>query len=135
MKVAKFGLYLCLLLPGVVSGTQIYRCEGPWDSPQFQQLPCDGPGEVVPLSEPAGRWAPLRPSEQQWLKQHKRPLIQHHKAPRVRDPQAKERRCWAKRKRVEALSARLRRGYKRAQGERWRRQRNNLDEYLRRYCD
>jgi hypothetical protein len=128
------ALCACLLLPASAAGTQIYRCEEPSGQPRFQQTPCAAGGGEVQLSPPAARWEALRPGELQLLEQRSRPAPRR-KTVKPRDNRALERRCWSKRKRLEAVSAKLRRGYKRAQGERLRRQRDNLGEFIRRYCD
>jgi len=134
VKVPILTMCVCTLLSAVCDGAQIYRCDDPSGQPRFQQIPCEAGGEAVQLSPPAARWDPLRPGERQLLKGRARPA-DRRKAAKPRDSKAVERRCWDKRKRLEAVSAKLRRGYKPAQGERLRRQRDNLGEFVRRYCD
>lgn len=137
MKHADILLGICLLLPLPALGDAIYRCDGADGVPRFQSYPCPG-GEAVELPPPAARWEALRPGERALLQQARRRerTARSTRPPRrSRKEHASARTCLARRQRVEALSAQLRRGYKPARGERLRRRRDNLAEFIRRFCD
>jgi hypothetical protein len=136
VKVSLILLMFGALLPGLSAGAQVYRCDDPSGFPRFQQVPCAGDGEPVDLPPPAANWDALRPGERAMLEQRRRPRPAGRPEPRqVRDERASERSCWQKRQRLEAVSAKLRRGYRAAEGERLRRRRDALSGFIRRYCD
>lgn len=136
MKVLVLGVMAWLALPAVSQGAQIYRCADPSGYPRFQQTPCAGDGEAVHLSPPAARWEALRPGERAMLKETGKPRPKPRTRPAAQGrKQASERTCWQKAQRLDAVSAKLRRGYKPAQGERLRRRRNELAGFIRRFCD
>lgn len=139
MNPSKVMFALCLWVPGIALGSDIYRCQPPGGTPTFQQVPCSGDGALVELPEPAARWEPLRPGEQSLLDQHEARQQRRQRAPKSsrRQPAraASDRACWEKRRRLDAVAAKLRRGYKPAQGERLRRRRDNLGDFVNRYCD
>jgi hypothetical protein len=124
------------LLPVLVAGATIYRCDQGHGVPRFQQRPCDG-GEQVELAPLAGRWEPLREGERRLWQQSRRSHQPRRKPKRSRHKKdhASAQTCLRKRQRVEAISAHLRRGYTRAQGERLRRRRKELQEFMRLFCD
>lgn len=119
-------------------GAQVYRCDDGGGTPSYQQTPCAHGGGAVELSPPAARWEGLRPGERELLDRYRREdarPARRRAARRSRDDGPSERSCGQKRQRLERVSAKLRRGYKPAQGERLRRRRDELYEFIRRYCD
>jgi hypothetical protein len=114
----------------------VYRCDG--DPPRFQDAPCGSTGvaSVVPA---AGGGSGLRRSERNWLRtreaarQAAKPKRSQRRSGSGKVAQ-QEQRCWRKRQQLERVKAKLRRGYKPAQGERLRRSRKQYEEYLFRYC-
>lgn len=137
MKVCLFAMCIGALAAAPATATQIYRCEHASGPPSYQQVPCRGGGGPVELSPPAARWEGLREGERQLLERYRREDARPAKrrARKARDDRPSERSCWQKRQRLERVSAKLRRGYKPAQGERLRRSRDELYEFIRRYCD
>ena len=109
-----FWLVLCGALSP--ASADIYRCAGPV-GPVYQDRPCTGAGERVPMEHRAPR-AEARPgirdSERRWLA---------------------ERRCWQRRQRLEAVRRHLRRGYRPLEGDRLRHEARRLEDYLFRFCD
>ncbi len=131
---------LFILGGGVVKATTVYRCVGAEGVPTYQQLPCAGQGGQIRLAEPAARWEALHPGERALLEDRRsgeRPRQGGVPVKQRRGTTAKasERSCWQKRRHLDAVSAKLRRGYKPAQGERLRRRRDDLADFLSRYCD
>ena len=124
---------LCLSLP---VNAAVYRCDG--DPPRFQDAPCDSTGIVgaVPAS---GGGSGLRRSERVWLRAREarqsvaKPKRSQRK-PGSNKAAQQAQRCWRKRQQLDRVKAKLRRGYKPAQGERLRRSRKQYEEYLFRYC-
>ena len=138
-RLACMGLAL-FCLPAL-AGT-IYRCDGPV-GPVFRDRPCER-GVALDLDssgpESSSAAAGLRPGEREWLRAIRRREAQQRPMPEgrasmqaVRD--ARARRCWRKRQQLEAVRARLRRGYRPAEGERLRRRRRSYEDYLSRFCD
>jgi hypothetical protein len=129
---------ICALLPVVAAGAQVYRCSDPSGVPRFQSGPCADGGEALQLGEPAARWEPLRPGERRLWEQTRRSEMRRRAPatkPRAGPERASQRSCWQKRQRLDAVAAKLRRGYKPAQGERLRRRRDELQGFIARYCE
>ncbi|WP_456449107.1 hypothetical protein [Thiolapillus sp.] len=136
----KIILLLTVTLGGAASATEVYRCVQPDGSIAFQQQACSQGGQRIETGEAQAVWAPLRSGEkslyQHYRKRDQQRLAHKHKArSRVsRQRQRDERVCLAKRQKLDAVSAELRRGYKAGRGEKLRRRRDNYEEYLRRFC-
>lgn len=113
----------------------VYRCDSP-EGAVFQDRPCGSGATLVVLPRPAAAATGVRESERRWLKERRqrksRPVRQVRV--RTRDDEARKRRCWNKRTRLETVKGRLRHGYKPSQGDRLRRQRRNYEDYLSRFC-
>lgn len=113
----------------------IYRCDG--DPPVFQDSPCGSTAISAAGSTPG---AGVRDAEQAWLQQRARQRLAGRAAKATgraagrRGDDRQEQQCWKKRQRLDQVRARLRRGYKPAQGDRLRRQRKAYQDYLFRYC-
>ena len=144
MRTAGYFIWLPLMLWGPSGGAEVYRCQGAFGGPSYSQRPC-GEDTVVStrqLPEPAGRAVGLRPAERAWLEQRRRSASQPRKKKRKPvSPAAKEKvvraqahRCRSKRRALDEVRARLRRGYKPASGEKLRRRRSAYEDYLATFC-
>jgi hypothetical protein len=145
MHISKLSLGLSLLALAVTAAAEVYRCAGEFGEPFFSQRPCRGGSTVVIRTGPADV-APgpgLRPSERAWLAG--RELAQGRNSAakrRVRRDQAaikrkaktQAHRCRSKRRSLDEVRARLRRGYQPAQGEKLRRRRRAYEDYLATFC-
>ena len=130
----------------VPGSTEIYRCTGSTGEPLFSQIPCGGAATVLvrpPLaSEPAQG---LRAGEKAWLAQraeHRKGRVARagsgvpSKGRASQDGAAVQaHRCLRKRRDLNAVNARLRRGYKPSQGEKLRQRRQRYEDYLSSFCD
>jgi hypothetical protein len=119
------------------ASADIYRCDTA-RGPLFQDHACDRGSVVAVDDRPTSAGKGLRDSELRWLRQ--REVRARRKTPRPahkrrHSDKAQQRRCWNKKARLEKVRAHLRRGYKPTQGERLRRQRRQLEDYLSRFCD
>jgi len=140
MRLTWHFLWFACLLPQLAAA-QVYRCEG--DPPVYQDLPCDAGGRALaPTISSVGDG--VRASERAWLKQRERVHRQQRKArtaaqaraaKQQREGERQQQRCWKKRRQLEDVKARLRRGYKSASGDALRRKRQGYEDYLFRYCD
>jgi len=148
MRISGRCVWLFLLLLGFSARADIYRCGGDFGEPSFSQRPCaDGSTLVVQQVSPSATAASasgLRPGERAWLEQRKRAGRRHGgvKKPNPRRTQAEARRvakvqahrCRSKRRSLDAVKAKLRRGYKAASGEKLRRRRSAYEDYLATFC-
>jgi hypothetical protein len=129
---------VCLLLlvsvASPVEAATVYRCAGEQGEPRFQQHPCAGGGGAIELPPPAMRWDALRPAERRLVEAYREAERVRYPSPPARR-QASERRCWDKQRSLARVSAKLRRGYGAAEGQRLRERRDGLEEFLRRYCE
>lgn len=141
MNVTRFSgcLALYLALPSF-SFADIYRCNGSAGEMVFQTTRCPkANSEPLTLRPLNVLGEGLRPGERALLIDQSRHDRKRSRAkPRKNTELARRRlaeRCLAKRQKLAAIGARLRRGYKAAQGERLRRKRNEYAEYVRQFCD
>lgn len=125
----------------VVAAESIYRCEQPDGTVSFQANECKGAGQAISV-EPIGHsgWTALRTGEKQLLdgyRERDRARIQRRKeiaAARSKKDKVETPACWRKRKNLEKVKVKLRRGYKASEGESLRRKRDNYEEYLEKFC-
>lgn len=93
---------------------------------------------LAPAPETGAAPSGIRAAEKAWLRSReagrRRPVSSVKDRPAVARGAADARRCRKKRQQVEDINARLRRGYRPAQGERLRRKRRALEDDLRHYC-
>jgi len=133
-KIIPLVAMLGLCGPGLA---QIHQCTSSDGAVSFQDTPCSELEQsklrVIRTDSQPG----LRAAEKAWLKRLKR--RPESKKPSPRRPQKstkrQEKSCLKKKQQLEAVRARLRRGYKASQGESLRRKRKNYEAYLFRYCD
>ncbi len=129
-----------LLLLGSVQAAQVYRCPQVDGSISFQQHACPTGGERIETGEVQSTWASLRRGEKslydQYRQRDKERLSRKQAAAKQvkANKQADIRTCWKKQKQLDAVSAKLRAGYKPSQGPKLRRRRDNYEEYLRKFC-
>jgi hypothetical protein len=134
--------FFCIisLLPNTSPAAQVYRCVLPDGGISFQQQACAEGGTRVETGEAQAVWASLRSGEQSLYDQyrkrdkaklkHKQQIARSKSKPEIAD----DRTCWKKRQQLEAVSAKLRRGYKASKGNELRRKRDTYADYLRTFC-
>jgi hypothetical protein len=132
------NVFVCLLLlvpvASLVEGATVYRCAGDDGEPRYQQHACSGEGAEVEIPPPALRWDALRPAERSLVESYRQAeRVEYPPAPARR--QVSERTCWNKRRSLDRVSTRLRRGYKASEAQRLHDRQDELSEYLRRYCE
>ncbi len=133
---------LGVLLPAAVTAVELYRCEDDGGAVSFQQTPCTGNGRRMTVGEVQAVWAPLRPGERSLVQSYRerdrerlaRQRAAERAALRTQGQHLESSACFNKRHALEKVEARLRHGYPAGQGERLRRRRDYLEEYLSRYC-
>jgi len=121
----------------VFAAEQVFRCVQADGKSSFQQTRCAGDGESFVVDTVQGGWTSLRPGEKSLLKSYRERdarLRQRTRKPASKAKPAETTACWSKRKRLDAIQARLRRGYKPSQGEGLRRKRDQYTEYLGKFC-
>ncbi|MGB5640873.1 MAG: DUF4124 domain-containing protein [Sedimenticolaceae bacterium] len=145
MRASAYLICLALLMPGLPVRADIYRCSGASGEPSFSQRPC-GSDTTLVIQEAAGRRGDavgLRPGERAWLQERARGSregAQTDRRRRVSASDAKRKseerahRCQKKRRALDSVASRLRRGYKPAQGEGLRRRRAGYEDYLAAFC-
>ena len=145
MRISELCLSLSLLLSACTAGAEVYRCAGEFGEPFFSQRPClegstvvirPGPADVAP-------GAGLRPAERAWLAERDFAQGRNSAAKRRARPdqaalkrktKTQAHRCRSKRRSLDQVRAKLRRGYKPAQGEKLRRRRRAYEDYLATFC-
>ena len=134
-------LYVLVLFSAGVPAAEVWRCPQADGTLSFQQAACDG--ERVETGEAQATWASLRGEEARlyegYRKRDRERLERQRRAERralaARAPsRAAETTCYKRKVALENVQAKLRVGYKPAEGDRLRRRRGQLEEYLRRFC-
>ena len=130
---------ICTLLLAGSAGAQVYRCTDSSGRVTFQDVPCSG-GSLLVLEPVQAAPQGIRASERRWLRQREQQARRKNRAApqrgaSERQARQQQQRCWKKEQQLDKVRARLRRGYKPAQGEKLRRQRRSYEDYLSRYCD
>ena len=137
-------LWSVWLITTASSGAEIYRCVGEFGEVMYSQLPCNAAITIaVPVPESASTPSSavgLRASERAWLRARAQGRSASRRPARetstLRET-AKARQayqCRRKRAGLDAVRAKMRRGYKPAQGETLRRRRRAHEDYLEVFC-
>ncbi len=137
-----WGVAATLLLSGMAQGLELYRCRDDSGTVSFQQMPCAGSGQRMSVGEAQAVWSSLRPGERNLVESYRRrdrerlarQRAAEREALRTQGQHLESSGCFNKRHALEKVEAHLRHGYRAGQGERLRRRRDYLEEYLRRYC-
>ena len=124
---------------GFADTVKVYRCRGQDGAVEFRQWHCDQglQAEVRVDTTPSG-WVPPRakPASKRGGRGGKSRSASVPKdasrTARIKQSRAKE--CWRRKQKLEKLEWRLRRGYKAGKGPGLRRQRQEYEDYVRRFC-
>ena len=115
---------------------EVYRCVKNDGHISYQQIRCHQNSKPMAINHSRTGGSGLRTGEQALLREYqKRDAVQKRK------PQAdnlktdgETRACWSRKARLDAVKARLRRGYNIKEGEKLHQQRSDHEGYLRQYC-
>ena len=142
MRIHRCFILSVALIFGAPAAADIYRCSGESGEVLFSQLPCASAGtiQIRESSAESPSAGGLRDSERAWLRERE----QKRSVPRRQSGEAAARHaaakvrqayhCRRKRADLEAIGAKMRRGYKPAQGEKLRRRRRGFEDYLAAFC-
>ncbi len=126
---------------GTQADERIFRCVQADGSFSFQRTQCPRQGESIVVGSVQGGWVSLRSGEKALLKTYrardaklKRRARKAARKSKSKSKSVETPACWSKRKRLAAIKAKLRRGYKASQSEGLRRQRRDYTEYLAKFC-
>ena len=115
----------------------VYRCTLPDGQISYQQTTCKYASEPLQLRPASKGWTGLRPAERALLESRRKQRL----TPRHRPSDAKKapadknnKACWSKRRQLEAVRDRLRRGYTLKQSAELHRKRDTYQDYLRQFC-
>lgn len=132
---------LVMLVSSMATQADIHRCEGSEGEPSFSRTPCGSQAATSVASEQrvSAKAGGLRAGETAWLESRQRDRRQAgaKPVPRAKPKQSDDRqayRCLRERRKLDAVKADLRRGYRPAQGEKLRRRRQAHEDYLAAHC-
>ncbi|TCK17518.1 hypothetical protein DFR30_0750 [Thiogranum longum] len=140
MRIHHFPVFMVILavvlFPVSTVRADIYRCVQANGHISYQQIRCHSEDRPIALKDRRSGWSPLRPGEQALLKQYRKKDAARRRKPMAErtEPAKESRACWARRKKLEAVRAKLRRGYNLGEGESLHRKRDNHREFLRQFC-
>lgn len=122
--------------PASAARIKVYRCVQEDDHISYQQIPCHSGDKPMELGGRQSGWSALRPGEQALLNSYRKKDAARRRKPSVqRKKTAKESRsCWNRRKQLDAVRSKLRRGYTLQEDEVLHRKRDNHEDYLRKFC-
>jgi hypothetical protein len=136
-------VFLAVSLAAGGLAADVYRCTGSDGETMFSQSPCGGSGvaSVIHPAPSAGAASGLRAAELDWLARRERERERARAGERRAKPSARaadsnadRRDCERRRMALDDINARLRRGYRPAQGERLKQRRRMLEQYIDRVC-
>jgi hypothetical protein len=114
--------------------TMVHRCLSPDGKIAFSQLPCarDTAQEELTVKDRRSGWVPPAGDSAR----RRRPT--EERSGGGGDDEAaqnkREEQCWKKRRQLDEVNWKLRRGYKPSQGDILRHKRRSYEDYLRRHC-
>ncbi len=114
----------------------VYRCVGEDGHISYQQIRCYSEDKPMILRGSRSGGSSLRPGEKALLKYYRKKDAARRRKPRAGpEKRVKESTaCWSRRKQLEAVRAKLRRGYTLQEGEALHRKRDNHADYLKQFC-
>lgn len=117
--------------------TSVYRCTDPDGAIELSQFPCPAGTEEreVRVEDRKTGWTPPR-VESQARRRAPKAGSRKSKAPGKSDLAAARRadQCWNKRRQLEEVNWKLRRGYRPVEGVKLRRRRQSYEDYIDRHC-
>jgi hypothetical protein len=119
------------------SQTRVYRCTNHAGETEFRQTACSltAREEELTIEDRRTGWVPPRPAAEP-APSRGRQGPRHSGPPKQQASESKQdERCWKKRRQLEEVSWRLRRGYKPGAGDTLRRRRDNYEAYIDRFCE
>ena len=124
---------------GLADAVKVYRCRGEDGAVEFRQWHCEqGLQREVQVDTTPSGWIPppASPDSRRARRAGKsRSKPASRSSSRSADRKRKqEKECWRVKKRLEKLEWRMRRGYKAGRGPGLRRQRQDYEDYLRKFC-
>ena len=127
-----------LVAPFTASRTRadVYRCVLDGGHVSYQQIPCKHGSKPMQLKDRQSGWSALRPGEQDLLNSYRIKDAARRRKPasRSKKPATQPKDCWNKRKQLEAVRAKLVRGYKVKDSDELHSKRDNYEDYLRQFC-
>ena len=130
------AIFLIIPFSHSLARTDVYRCVQDDGHVSYQQTRCSFESKPMKLNSRPSGWSALRPGEKDLLNAYRRnDAARNRKSPAgSKQPAAETRECWSRRKQLEAVRAKLHRGYKLKESEALHRARDNYEDYLRRFC-
>jgi hypothetical protein len=119
------------------SQTRVYRCTNGAGETEFRQTPCapSSDEEELTIDDRRSGWVPPSPRDDAVQRKGRRtgdkPGHGRNRATAAKQAE----RCWKKRRQLEAVNWRLRRGYKAGTGAKLRRRRDGYEAYIDRFCE
>ncbi len=136
-QTALAAILLLVFIPALHAKEQLFRCVQANGHLSFQKTRCAGEGSSIEVAAVQGGWVSLRPGEKTLLKFYRQRDAKRRQGRRKVAKKSKpveDASCWKKRKQLDAVGRKLRRGYKASQGEGLRLRRKNYTEYLKKFC-
>lgn len=130
------AVFLVAPFSAACARAKVYRCMLPGGQVSYQQFPCHSDDTPIKLKDRRSGWSPLRPGERALLDSYRKEAAERHrKRPAAQKKAPKESpACWKRRKQLEAVRAKLRRGYTLDESDKLHRKRSNYADYLRQFC-
>lgn len=115
---------------------KVYRCELDNGQLSYQQFPCSGEGARIELKTRKSGWSALRKGEKSMLDAYKKrdSSSRGRHVYVAKKPVTDARTCRNRRRQLDAIRLKLRRGYKLQESDELHRKRDDHADFLRQYC-
>ena len=130
------AVFLVLPCSAASARANVYRCILPGGQVSYQQFPCQSDDTPIRLKDQRNGWSPLRPGERALLESYRKKAAERRRKPaaaRKKTPKDSTA-CWNRRKQLQAVRTKLRRGYTLNESDKLHRKRNDYEDYLRQFC-
>lgn len=113
-----------------------YRCVLAGGHVSYQQIPCQYGSEPMEFTDQRIGGSSLRPGERKLLNSYlDKDAVRGRKASGApKEPGPETRSCWRKRRQLQAVRSKLRRGYTLKESDALHRKRDDYEDYLRHFC-
>ena len=115
------------------AGDRVFRCVGQDGRIEFTQTGCvSGQSEAITIVVPEGGW--VKPKRVPRKPFTHRSYSSADKPPANPEKRGNDKQCWGVQKRLQRVQRQLKRGYQPAKGDKLRLRRDELEDYVRRFC-
>lgn len=136
ITMAAAAIFLAMSVSFSHARAKVYRCVAANGEISYQQFACSGGGSALDLKVHRSGWSPLRQGEKQLLQRYEKreQASRPARTAVINKADGRSTGCWKRRRQLQAVNSKLRRGYKLRESDELHRERDDHSNYLRRFC-